>query len=348
MTSQTSAAAVEIPLLAGDGVGPELADAARLCVDALNRSEGETLSLVDYPVGYAAYRNVGNALPPETLEAMRGARATLLAAISTSQCPPPSPMGQIRQQLGLYADVRHCASMPGSLRQGVDLMMVRECSEGFLSDRNMFKGSGEFMPSPDVALSVRVVTRQKCEQIARFAFEYARSQRRKRIMLAHKNVVFSLGCGLFRESVRACAADYPDIAVEEELVDTLAGYIVAAPEKYDVVLTTNLFGDILADVAAAQVGPMVPIVNASADMALFCPLHTPYNELAGKGRINPLGMLRAVSAMLHWLALPAPAARLDRALAKVQDAPLWQSLVLPDGLTTTELSRRVAQSILSG
>jgi len=336
-----------IPLLPGDGVGPELAEAARACIDAINSAGDAIIELTEYAVGYAAYRGEGNALPDRTFDAMRSAPATLLAALSVKECPPPSIMGQIRQRLELFADIRHCVSGPGSLRPKIDLVMFRECSEGFLSDRNMFKGAGEFMPSPDVALSVRVVTREKCERIAGLAFEYARSRGRKRITVAHKDVVFSLGCGLFRQSIFAQAVRYPEISVDEELVDDLAGHLVAYPERYDMILTTNLFGDILADVAAAQVGSMVPIVNAGNDVALFCPLHSAHTDIAGKQQVNPFGMLRTVAALLRWLGLTPAAGRLDRALAACATATLNTSLRLPAGITTSQVTQGVVDAILA-
>lgn len=337
---------LSLPLLPGDGIGPELAAAARACIDAVNRAAGLSIALVDWPIGYRAYQETGNALPPATLDAIRAAPASLLAAISTTQCPPPSPMGQLRRQLGLFADVRHCVSGPGSLRPGVDVVMFRECSEGFLADRNMFAGAGEFMPTPDVALSVRVVTRDKSARIARLALEYARAHGRKRITVAHKNVVFALGCGLFLGTVRDEARAFADVALDQEFVDTLAGHLVEHPERYEMVLTTNLFGDILADVAAAQVGATrVPIVNANDDIALFCPTHDALDALAGRQRVNPLAMFRTVAAMLRWLRFDAAAQRVDRAVSGCSDPALHQSWILPEGLTTAGLTDTVVRAI---
>ena len=181
----------------------------------------------------------------------------------------------------------------------------------------------------------------KCDQIARLAFEYARSQGRKMITIAHKDVVFSLGCGLFRECVLREASRFSEIALDEELVDDLAGHLVSHPERYDAILTTDLFGDILADVAAAQVGSMVPIVNAGKDIALFCPLHSAHNDIAGKQQVNPLGMLRTVAALFHWLKLPRAAVRLDRALVAGLFAPRSTSSMA----TTTYCTRTRTCSI---
>jgi 3-isopropylmalate dehydrogenase len=336
-----------IPLLSGDGIGPELAAAARAIIDALNQAGETNIDLVEFPAGYSAYRSEGNALPERTLDAMRRAPASILAAVSVTECPPPSVMGQIRQRIGLFADIRHCVSRPGSCRAGVDLVMFRECSEGFLSDRNMFRGAGEFMPTPDVALSVRLVTREKCEQIANLAFAYARKQKRKKITVAHKEVVFSMGCGLFLECVRKQHALFPDIALEEELVDDLAGHLVGKPESYDMVLTTNMFGDILADVAAAQVGGMVPVINASASTSFFCPVHAAHNDIAGKQMVNPLVMMRTISAMLEWLDMGSAARSLKRAIEQNERPEISTSLRLPRGCLTSEVTQAVAQAVRS-
>ena len=337
---------MDIPLLPGDGVGPELAAAARTCIDAVNGVAKTGIALIEYPIGYSAYTTTGHALPEATLAAVRHAPATLLAAISTTQCPPPSPMGQLRKQLALFADVRRCVSGPGSLRCGVDVVMFRECSEGFLADRNMHLGAGEFMPTPDVALSVRVVTRDKSDRIARLAFEYARDHGRRKVTVAHKKVVFALGCGLFLDSVREQARGFPELVVEQELVDSLAANLVAHPERYDMVLTTNLFGDILADVAAAQVGaPTVPIVNANDDISVFCPTHDAFDAIAGQQRINPLPMLHTVRAMLTWLSLDQAALVLGRAVAACADAALQQSWILPQSMTTQDVTGAVVRSI---
>ncbi|MDI7258632.1 MAG: isocitrate/isopropylmalate family dehydrogenase [Thermodesulfobacteriota bacterium] len=336
---------LKIPLISGDGVGPELAEAARLCLDAVASAAGRKITFTEVPAGYSAYIKTGNPLPEETINAMQNSPATLLAAISGKDCPPPSPTGQIRKLLGLFADIRHCVSVRGSLRPGINLVIVRECSEGFLSDRNMFRGSGEFMPSPDVVLSVRVITREKCDQIAEVAFEYARDHGRRKITLAHKNVVFPLGCGLFRDRVLERARNYPEIDVEEEFVDGLARNLVVNPERYDMILTTNLFGDILADIAAAQVGNLIPIINASKSTALFYPAHGALSQLAGQQRVNPIAMIRSVSMMLHWLKLKKAGDLLDKAVSEHEDSGLGESLELPARMTTRDVTRSIVKSI---
>ena len=127
---------IRIPIIPGDGVGPELTDAVLPCVEAVCRVTGARITFEEYRAGYSEYIKTGNPLPEETITAMKNSPATLLGAITAKGCPPPSPVGQIRKMLGLFADIRHCFSVTGSPRMGIDLVMVRECSEGFLSDRN--------------------------------------------------------------------------------------------------------------------------------------------------------------------------------------------------------------------
>ncbi len=340
-----TSAEIRIPVIPGDGVGPELIEAACLCLDAVGRVAGLKFSYVGCAAGYASYVKHGRSLPEETIETMKSAPATLLGAISSKDCPRPSPMGQMRKALGLFADIRACFSVPGSPRPGVDVVLVRECSEGFLSDRNMFAGTGEFMPTPDVVLSTRVISRQKCEQIASLAYDYARKHGRRRVTIAHKEVVFTLGCGMFRDIAQHCGAGYKEIETTEESVDTLAGHLVSEPERYDVILATNLFGDILGDVAAAQVGKLVPIINAGKDAAVFYPAHGAMKQLAGQGQVNPLAMLHAVSAMLHWSGLDRAGAFLDNALSACHGSALCSSASLPAGTSTSQVVRTIIGSI---
>lgn len=340
-----SAGEMKIPLISGDGVGPELAEVARLCIDAVAGTAGRKFTLMDCPAGHSAYLKTGSPLPEETIDAMRQSPATLLTAISGKECPPPSPTGQMRKLLGFFADIRHFVLGSSPSGPGFDVAIVRECSEGFLSDRNMFRGSGEFMPSPDVVLSVRVITREKCDQIARLAFDYARDHARRKITVAHKNVVFPLGCGLFIERALEQARNHPEINVEEEFVDSLARNLVVHPERYDMILTTNLFGDILADVIAAHVGNLLPIINASQSTALFYPSHGALNQLAGRQKINPMAMIRTVAMMLTWLKEKKAADLLNQALAAHENPVLVKSVELPAGMTTRDVTGSILKSI---
>ncbi|MEW6671928.1 MAG: isocitrate/isopropylmalate family dehydrogenase [Thermodesulfobacteriota bacterium] len=337
--------ALRIPVIPGDGVGPELIEAVRPCIEAVCRKTGTGITFEEYRAGYSAYRQTGNPLPEETITAMKNSQATLIGAITAKGCPPPSPVGQLRKKLDLFADIRHCFSVPGSPRTGIDLVMVRECSEGFLSDRNMFFGNGEFMPTPDVVTSVRVITRQKCDAIASLAYAYAQKHGRKKVTVVHKNAVFPLGCGLFRERALEQARLYPEIETEEMFPDMLARELVVAPERFDVILTTNLFGDILSEVVAAQVGNLVPMINAGRNTAMLYPTHGPMMQLAGQQKINPMGMLYTASMMFHWLGLQKEGDLLDRALGDCDNQFISNALVLSGGLKTPDVVKAVVARI---
>ncbi|NPV69891.1 MAG: hypothetical protein HPY55_04465 [Firmicutes bacterium] len=337
---------VVVPVIPGDGVGPELAEAARLCVEALNARMGTAVELVPHKAGYGCYLESGTALPDNTVSAMINSRATLIGAITGKLCPPPSPMGQIRKSLGLWGDIRHCVSIPGSPRDGIDIVIIRECSEGFLSDRNMFQGNGEFMPTPDTVISLRVTTRLKCERIAGFAFRYALEHGRKRITVAHKSVVFPLGCGMFRECLTEESKRHPGVVLDEKLIDELAGDLALNPQAYDVIAATNMFGDILSEVVASQVGSIVAIQNVGDRSAVFYPSHGAPAGQAGRNNVNPLAMLRAVCMMMNWLDMPEGASALDAALRGACDeTKIGGSPVLPAGVTTSGFVRMVIDRI---
>ncbi len=334
-----------IAVMPGDGIGPELIEYTKLCLNAVGAKAGVRFLFIDCAVGLSAYKSHGTALPKETLDIMQTFPVTLMGAISSKECPPPSPMGQMRKALGFYADIRHCASHPYDKEANIDAVVVRECSEGFLSDRNMYAGTGEYMPTPDVVLSTRVITREKSDMIAQTAFDYAKRNGYKRITIGHKKVVFALGCGLFRETALNIGKDYSDIFVDEENVDGLAGNLVSKPEDYEVILTTNLFGDILSDVLAARTGGSIPVINTNGTNALFYPLHGAMIEYAGKDIVNPRTMLRTASAMLNWLDLKDASYYLDKAVDLSLDSDLAKTLILPEGTSTKELIKKIIKNI---
>jgi 3-isopropylmalate dehydrogenase len=211
----------------------------------------------------------------------------------------------MRKSFNLYANVRPTRSYPdiGCLRDDVDLVIVRENNEGFQPDRNVVAGSGEFRPSEDMTISVRVITRKGSERVARVALALARS-RRKLLTLVHKNTVFKLGCGMFVEECLKAARDFPDVTVNEVIVDTMAMRLVRDPQNFDVVVTTNMFGDILTDEAAGLVGGlgMAPgLCIGDGDFAMAQATHGSAPDIAGKGIANPYAMIDSTRMLLDWL-----------------------------------------------
>jgi 3-isopropylmalate dehydrogenase len=188
------------------------------------------------------------------------------------------------------------------VHQNVDLVIVRENNEGFQPDRNVVAGSGEFRPTHDVTISVRVITRNGSAKVAREAFELART-RDKRLTVVHKDTVFKLGCGMFVEECKRVAADFPDVRMDEAIVDTFAMRLVMTPQRYDVVVTTNMFGDILSDEAAGLVGGLglAPGLSAGPHKAMAQATHGSAPDIAGRNIANPCAMIVSGQMLLEWL-----------------------------------------------
>ncbi|MFD6461898.1 isocitrate/isopropylmalate family dehydrogenase, partial [Streptomyces roseolus] len=223
--------------------------------------------------------------------------------------PNPAFLGYIGNVLPSLGETGVLLATPGELYPGVratapdiDLVIVRENSEGFYADRNMFAGSGEFRPTPDVAMAVGVVTRRACELIAHEAFRLA-SARRKKVTIVHKANVLPMTMGLFRDVCYEIAHAYPGVQAEDEHVDAMAAHLVRAPGDYDVVVTENLFGDILSDLAGELSGSlgMSPSLNCSATRAMAQAVHGAAPTLAGHNRANPVALQLSAAMLLNWL-----------------------------------------------
>ncbi len=306
---------LRIALLQGDGIGAVLADFWARALESLGRKRGFAADCRILPFGKESFRTSGAAVPAETLDGVRDADAALLFAVDSSGIPGPTPVGTLRRELSLFADVRLIKSRPGgkSFRPDIDLVFVRECSEGFLSDRNLHAGNGEWMPDENTAHSLRLITRRASERIARFAFEFAEAAGRKKITALHKASIFKMTCGLFLESCRRVSDDFPGIALDDEVADNAANGLIARPDSYDVLLTTNLFGDILSDEAAALVSSLAPSANFGDEAAVFLPVsHGPDYEGLKQGRFDPMPSALCVAMMLDHLRLADAARDLER------------------------------------
>jgi len=261
------------------------------------------------PVGRRALDTHGATLPPGTLETLAQMDGFVLGPIGHREYPKvpgainPHPI--MRKHFNLFANVRPTRSYPGigCLYDDIDLVIVRENNEGFQPDRNMVAGSGEFRPTDEVTLSVRVITRTGSRRVARAAYELAR-QRRKHLTYVHKDTVFKLSCGMFVEECNRLAVEYPDVRVDDVIVDTFAMRLVRDPQSFDVVVTTNMFGDILSDEAAGLVGGlgMAPgLCIGDGDVAMAQATHGSAPDIAGKGIANPYAMIESTRMMFEWL-----------------------------------------------
>ncbi|MFR9753552.1 isocitrate/isopropylmalate dehydrogenase family protein [Nocardia sp. 004] len=303
--------ALRLGLIDGDGIGPEIVPAARLVVDeALSAVGASPVEWVPLLIGHRAIAEFGTPLPARTLDTLAEVDAWILgphdnASYAAEHRAVGAPGGVIRKRFDLYANIRPARAFAGvpAAAPGIDLVIVRENSEGFYADRNMVAGVGEFQPTPDIAMSVGVVTRAACERIAHQAFALA-ATRRKRVTIVHKANVLPLTMGLFRDVCYAVAPEYPGVEVVDEHVDAAAAHLVRAAADYDVLVTENLFGDILSDLAGELSGSlgMAASLNCSATRAMAQAVHGAAPSLAGRDRANPVALQLSSAMLLRWLA----------------------------------------------
>jgi homoisocitrate dehydrogenase len=314
-------------LIEGDGIGREVIPAGRRVLEAT----GVALEFRQAEAGWETFQSCGTALPEETIAAVRGSAATLFGAVSSPLHPVAgyaSPIVALRKTLDLYANLRPVLSQPvDASRSGIDMIIVRENTEGLYAGRERSDGNE--------AIAERVITRSASERIARVAFRLA-AQRRRLVTIVHKANVLRLTCGLFREAAIHVAQEFPRVAWEEMLVDAAAMRLIAQPEHFDVLVTTNLFGDILSDEAAALVGGLglAPSGNVGDDHAIFEPVHGSAPDIAGRGVANPTATFLAAAMLLDHLKAQEASRRVRLAV----DAVLRSNVRTPDlgGSSTTE------------
>ncbi len=253
---------MDILVLPGDGIGPETTAATMKVLNAVNDKYSLGLVFHSEEIGLVTLKKLGTTFPPRILPMARKAQGVLLGPVSHNEYPPRAqgglnPSGELRIGLDLYANIRPSRSRFGMSFAGkeMDLVIVRENTEGFYADRNMFVGNGEFMPTEDVALAIRKITVKGCRRIAKAGFEIA-SKRRQKVTAVHKANVMRISDGLFLREVRKLAQEYPGIQLEELIVDATAALLVRDPSRFDVIVTTNMFGDILSDEAAEISGSL--------------------------------------------------------------------------------------------
>jgi 3-isopropylmalate dehydrogenase len=322
---------LSIGVMQGDDIGHEIVPEAVAAIRAAVSPESDVdVALVDFPVGWASYLEHGHTLPAQTLEGLQEMHGFLLGPIGFAaypkdrpECVNPHPI--IRKHFDLFANLRPAKSHPNlrGVHENVDVLVVRENNEGFQPDRNMIAGCGEFQPNDDSAFSVRVITRRQSERIAHAAFTAARQRGRKmRVTAIHKRTVFKLTDGLFMRVVERVARDYSDVMLDDFQVDTFAMHLVMRPQEFDVVLCTNLFGDILSDQAAGLVGGlgMAPGLNVGDDKAMAQAVHGSAPDIAGKQVANPYAMIVSAKMLLDWLAVKYRQEGLARAAKRIEKA----------------------------
>jgi isocitrate/isopropylmalate dehydrogenase len=359
--SASSSAPIRIVVMEGDGIGPEITAATLGVLRAADRLFKLGLDLSPVTIGLESLRKEGTTLTDAAAEAARAADGVILGPVSHNVYPPAAqgglnPSGELRKRLDLYANIRPARSrggFPPRCGSPVDLVVVRENTEGFYADRNMFAGSGEFMPTPDLALAVRKITRAGSTRIAESAFALA-MQRRKKVTAVHKANVLRVSDGLYLECTRAVAARFPEVEYDERIMDAMAALLVRDASAFDVIVTTNMFGDILSDLASEISGSLglAASINAGSAHALAQAQHGSAPDIAGQDRANPASLIGSAAMLLAWLGERRNDQRLTRAAATIDDAleraiasPQWRTADLGGPLGTKAFGERVAELV---
>jgi 3-isopropylmalate dehydrogenase len=304
-------AAFELAVLRGDGIGPEVVPAAVQACDAAASAAGlAPIRWLDLPIGRAAIDEFGSAAPEPTLSALETVDGWLLGPHDSASYPEPhrsvlNPSGTIRKRFDLFANIRPAKAFAGTaaVSPGMDLVIVRENTQGFYADRSTYAGTGEFMPTPDTAIAMCIITRDAVERIAREAFTLARN-RSKKVTIVHKANVLKLTTGMFRDVCYEVGRDFPDVEVDDFHIDAMAARLVRRGSEFDVICTENMFGDILSDLAGELAGSLgtAPSLNASATRAMAQASHGSAPDIAGQGIANPTAMMLSTALLLRWLA----------------------------------------------
>lgn len=339
-----SRSSLKIGLIPADGIGREVIPAARQAIEALGSSIPKP-EFIDLDAGFEYFQKHGKALPEETLQKLKNecdcAMFGSVSSPSTKVAGYSSPIVALRKAMDLYANIRPVVGVSASGKPSVDLVVVRENTEClYVKQETLDKNEkGE-----QVAKATRVITERASRRIGQMAFKLAAERPRKHLTIIHKSNVLSITDGLFRESVRAVAKEWPDITIAEQLVDSAVYKLFREPNVFDVMVAPNLYGDILSDAAAALVGSLgvVPSINAGDDFVIGEPVHGSAPDIAGQHKANPVASIRSAAMMLRHLGYGDAASRIEKAV----DTVLVEGHVLTPDLGGKATTEQVTQAIL--
>jgi len=328
---------ITICLIEGDGIGKEVIPAAARVLEALKLD----IQFTHAEAGWECFQKHGNALPDSTKAAIRAANGTLFGATSspsTKVAGYSSPVLGMRRAFDLYANIRPTVSLPvPGCPPGIDFIIVRENTEGMYSGRERREDDGK------TAILERVITAKASERIVRYAFEIATKRPRRHVTIVHKANVLKETDGLFRECALRVAGEFPAVTYDELLVDACAMWLVKDPRRFDVIVTTNLFGDILSDEASGLVGGLgiAPSANVGAGgVAYFEPVHGSAPDIAGQGIANPIGAILSAAMLLDHAGLSEAAAQINQAVTRLLQDGLFPR-DLGGSLSTTQITEAV-------
>jgi 3-isopropylmalate dehydrogenase len=299
---------LKIGILEGDDIGLEVVPECVKVMKAAAARAGLAIEWQALPIGKRGHGEHGDTLPAVTEAALRTLDGWIMGPIGHAAYPRGDStwvMPPVRKKFELFAALRPALSHAAvaSVHKNVDIVFVRELTEGMLYSETVVAGAPEFRPNDDITVAMRVITRKGASRVAREAFEVARTRKRKKVTAAHKEPVYRLACGMFAEECRKAARDYPDVAFEEMMIDSIAMKLVMDPQRFDVVVTTNQFGDILTDIGAGLVGGLglAPGLCVGDKQAMAQATHGSAPDIAGRGIANPYAMIMSGQMLLAWL-----------------------------------------------
>ena len=333
-----------IAVLKGDGIGPEVTDATIRVLDAVQKALNSfKLNYVYGEAGYHCIAEYGTNLPSDTVAMLKQTVACLKGPMTTPEEPgaPVSVAVTIRRMFNLYANVRPCRSYPSveSLKPNLDFVVVRENTEGLYS-------GVEFQLAPGVGVALRIITREASLRVAEFAFKLA-STRRKKLTYVHKGNILRITDSIFKDAVKEAAQKHQDITIDEMHIDAATMHLIKKPETFDVIVTTNLFGDILSDEAAQVTGSLGLAAGANiGDLyGMFEPVHGSAPKYTGMNRVNPIAMIMASAMLLDYIGEKVAARKIEKAVIEVLREGKVRTADLGGSSTTSQMSEAIASKI---
>ncbi len=358
-----------IAWLPGDGIGPEVCAAARMVLDAVEFPA----EYIHGDIGWEFWKKEGDALPKRTIDLLRSTDCAFFGAITSKPAPEAarelapelqnrgltyrSPIVRMRQLLDLYICLRPCIAFPGNplnYRDNIDLVVFRENTEGMYIGVEFAQAPESFYQEPAMAriprgaaISIRSITREGSRRIVQAAFEYAVRNRRRKVTAVHKANVLRATCGVFLEAAKKVAARYPQVEFDTANVDAICMWLLKNPQNYDVLVTTNLFGDILSDLCAQLVGGMGfgYSGNIGDRYAVFEPTHGSAPKYAGQNKVNPLAAILAAMMMLEWLGEAQQALEIRQAVARVVAGGETRTYDMGGNASTMDMARAVCRAL---
>ncbi len=318
---------MKIGVLHGDDIGHEVVPECVKVMKAAVSRTGLEIDWIRLPIGKEAHEKYGTTAPAETMDALKETAGWVYGPIGHAAYPrndstwmvPP-----IRKIFDLFASVKPVKSYPNipSVHENVDIVFLREVTEGMQSWDVVAGGTGEFKPNNDTAIGSRVITRKGSHRVAKEAFEIARTRKRKKVTATHKEPVYRMTCGLFAEECRNVAAEYPDVELHEINIDTIAAHLVMDPSEFDVVVTTNQFGDIMTDLGAGLVGGLglAPGLCVGENQAMSQATHGSAPDISGQNIADPYAMIMSGKMLLEWLGRKHDEPRASKAAAMIDTA----------------------------